>query len=177
MHIQINVGDFFFFSDLVTGRIFFSSSVSNWFLYLYFFVFFMHSRMLYMDDQYLSFVSVGILNTLLDFLIEVELIISYELTLCVTFVLFSLHLPLYAWVLNLVMLYHIFFANLNHLLDSSFSSWFFATHSFFLYFSNLYGYEIDFVSFKDLEESFFFILSPKNTLYSCFYHFSKIYFS
>ena len=155
---------------------YFFSSVINWYLYLYFFVFFMHSRMLYMDDQYLSFVTVGILNTLLDFLIEFELIIEFELTLCGTLVLVSLHLLLYAWLLNLT-LYHIFLANLNHLLDSSFSSWFLATHSFFSYFSILYGYEIESVSFKDLEESFFFILSPKNTtFYLCFYHFSKIYF-
>ena len=77
--------------------------------------------MLYMDGQYLLFCFCwDIEHTILDFLIEFELIIVYELTLCGTLVLFSLHLLLYAWVLNLVILYHIFFANLNHL-----CTWFF----------------------------------------------------
>ena len=96
-------------------------------------------------------------HTILDFLIEFKLNISYELPLFG--ILFSLHFPLYALVLNLI-LYHIFFVNLNHWLDSSVSSWFFATHSFFLYFSNLYGYEIDFVSFKDLEQRVFLLYFP-----------------
>ena len=75
---------------------------------------------------------------------------------------FFLHLLLYAWVHNLVILYHIFFANLNHLLMYLIfsGSWFFAAYSFFLYFSNLYGYEIDFVSFKDLEQRFFLLHFP-----------------
>ena len=59
-------------------------------------------------------------HTILDFLIEFELIIVFELTLCCILVLFSLHLHIYAWVLNLARLNHIFFfANLNHFLDSS----------------------------------------------------------
>ena len=116
--------------------------------------------MLYMDVQYLLFCFCwDAEHTSLDFLIEFELIIVYELTLCGILVLFSLHLLLYAWVLNLVILYHIFFANLNHLcMYLIFQS---ATYSFFLYFSNLYGYEIDFVCFKDLKQSFIFSYFPK----------------
>lgn len=103
--------------------------------------------MLYMDVQYLLFCFCwDAEHTILDFLIEFELIIVYELTLCGILVLFSLHLLLYAWVLNLVILYHIFQP---------------ATYSFFLYFSNLYGYEIDFVCFKDLKQSFIFCYFPK----------------
>ena len=74
-----------------------------------------------MDVQYLLFCFCwDAEHTILDFLTEFELIIVYELTLCGILVLFSLHLLLYAWVLNLVILYHIFFANLNHL-----CTWFF----------------------------------------------------
>ena len=78
--------------------------------------------MLYMDVQYLLFCFCWYVeHTILDFLIKFELIIVYELTLCGILVLFSLHLLLYAWVLNLVILYHIFFANLNHLCTSFFN--------------------------------------------------------
>ena len=102
-----------------SGRIFFlHQSVTD---FCIFFDFFIHSWMLYIDVQYLLFCFCWYVeHTILDFLIKFELIIVYELTLCGILVLFSLHLLLYAWVLNLVILYHIFFANLNHL-----CTWFF----------------------------------------------------